>query len=172
MQINQTLSELLTLLRNIFTETMDRDTFAVVESMPSDQAFFSQYCVVVHGRPEPASHHAHSVIRAPSSRAVAVVDRTSDVEKAARELVRARFSFCGSSPYSPDIVLVNEFILEKFCSAAARYATENIGSNISDARARSFSVKSNSDLQKELQKSGATTLISGSRGSIVLVQDR
>jgi len=44
------------------------------------------------------------------SRVFAVVDRTADVKLAAREIVAARFAFGGSSPYAPDLVLVNEFV--------------------------------------------------------------
>ncbi len=151
---------------------MDKDTFAVVERKPSQQDFFMQNCVVVDGRSSQITHEAHSVINAPSSRTVAVVDRTSNIDGAARELVRARFSFRGSSSYSPDVVLVNEFILSEFCSAAARYATNHIGPNIADAKTKASQRKGNTDLQNEVQKSGAITLVSGSRGSIILLQER
>jgi hypothetical protein len=46
------------------------------------------------------------------------VDRTADVKIAARELVAARFAFGGSSPYAPDLVLVNEFVKAEFLQAA------------------------------------------------------
>jgi hypothetical protein len=45
------------------------------------------------------------------------VDRTADVKLAARELVAARFAFGGSSPYAPDLVLVNEFVKQEFLQA-------------------------------------------------------
>jgi len=45
------------------------------------------------------------------------VDRTADVKLAARELVAARFAFGGSSPYAPDLVLVNEFVKREFLQA-------------------------------------------------------
>lgn len=45
------------------------------------------------------------------------MDRTSDVEFAARELVVARSSFGGKSPYAPDIVLVNEYAKQSFLRA-------------------------------------------------------
>lgn len=48
---------------------------------------------------------------------ISVVDRTADVEIAARELVAARFSFGGRSPYAPDVVLVNEFRKKDFLQA-------------------------------------------------------
>ena len=49
---------------------------------------------------------------------IAVVDRTADIQLAARELVAASSGFGGSSPYSPHIVLVNEFKRQDFIEAA------------------------------------------------------
>ena len=171
-QIGQTTSELGSLLRKILPGAMDKDTFGVVESKPSDEDWISRQCVVIDGKYEPATHTSHSVLSAPPSSTIAVVDRTSNVSEAAQQLVRARFSFRGSSPYSPDIVLVNEFVLEEFCSCAAKHVTEHLGSNMPNENIRTSKTKSDTELQRELQKSSATRLISGSRGSIVLVQER
>lgn len=52
------------------------------------------------------------------SRVFGIVDRTADIKLAAREIVAARFAFGGSSPYAPDLVLVNEFVKEDFLQAA------------------------------------------------------
>ena len=52
-----------------------------------------------------------------ANRTVAIVDRTADVQLAARELVAARFAFGGRSPYAPDCVLVNEFVKQAFLQA-------------------------------------------------------
>lgn len=62
-------------------------------------------------------------IAAPFARTAAVVDRTARIANAAKDLVTARFSFCGLSPYAPDVVFVNEFSLKEFCNAAAQRAT-------------------------------------------------
>lgn len=47
------------------------------------------------------------------------MDRTADVKLAAKELVAARFAFGGTSPYAPDLVLVNEFVKQAFLQAVA-----------------------------------------------------
>lgn len=52
---------------------------------------------------------------------VAIVDRTSQVDEAAAVIARARFSRMGSSPYAPDIVLVNEFVLDKFTAGLLQH---------------------------------------------------
>lgn len=51
------------------------------------------------------------------SRTVAVVDRTANIQVAAHELVAARFSFSGTSPYAPDYIFVNEFVKRDFLQA-------------------------------------------------------
>ena len=57
----------------------------------------------------------------PSSRVVALIDRTANVDEAARWLATARFSFAGRSPYAPDLVLVNEHVKRPFLDAVARH---------------------------------------------------
>lgn len=57
-----------------------------------------------------------------------MVDRTADIKTAASELVAARFSFRGHSPYAPDIVLVNEFRKQDFLQAVVSEYVR-IGSN-------------------------------------------
>lgn len=42
------------------------------------------------------------------------MDRTADLAVAAEHLVTARFAFAGTSPYAPDLVLVNEFVKKEF----------------------------------------------------------
>lgn len=54
---------------------------------------------------------------------MAIVDRSADLDAAARAITTARFSFGGSSPYAPDLVLVNEFVKKEFFEACSRYAS-------------------------------------------------
>jgi hypothetical protein len=56
-------------------------------------------------------------------RTIAIVDRTANIHEAAEAVVRSRFSFQGTSPYSPDLVIVNEFHKAKFLEACTRKAT-------------------------------------------------
>jgi hypothetical protein len=60
---------------------------------------------------------ANALASSSRSRVFGIVDRTADIKLAARELVAARFAFGGSSPYAPDLVLVNEFVKEEFLQA-------------------------------------------------------
>ncbi|KAK0741126.1 hypothetical protein B0T18DRAFT_472524 [Schizothecium vesticola] len=75
------------------------------------------------GRGERRGPARRELVSAARTRAVAVVDRTADVEAAARAIVRARFGFAGQSPYAPDLVLVNEYVKKDFFEACTRFAT-------------------------------------------------
>lgn len=55
-------------------------------------------------------------------RTIAIVDRSADVEAAARALVTARFRFQGTSPYGPDLVIVNDFVQSDLTEACAQHA--------------------------------------------------
>lgn len=151
---------------------MDKDTFLVVESQPATDDFFSGHCTIVDGRNEPSESLSSRVLCSPSSRSIAIVDRTSMISNTARDIVRARFAFCGRSPYAPDLVLVNEFVFDEFCVSAARYATEHFGSNLQGVIIRKDKLETTSNLQKELQISGARSLISGSNQCIAIVDER
>ena len=72
------------------------------------------------GATEPLSRR---ILSSSGGRAIAVVDRTADIEFAAKSITTARFSFGGTSPYAPDLVLVNEFVKQEFFEACSRYAT-------------------------------------------------
>lgn len=96
---------------------MDADIFVIASSPVKHDVFLSKsICVLQNGINElPKLNQITSLAGAP---VIAVVDRTADIQLAARELVAASSSFGGSSPYSPDIVLVNEFKRKDFIQAA------------------------------------------------------
>ncbi|TKA69893.1 hypothetical protein B0A55_07522 [Friedmanniomyces simplex] len=104
------------LLRQILPSALDRDTFAITSSPIDDQSFLG---VVAHVNQNDSERwpRANQISSPARSRTVAVVDRTANVELAARELVAARFRFGGRSPYAPDIVFVNEFVRQSFLQA-------------------------------------------------------
>ncbi len=51
--------------------------------------------------------------------AVAVIDRTADIEAAARELARTRLIFGGKSTQAVDLVLVSEFVVDDLAAKLA-----------------------------------------------------
>ena len=103
-------------MRETLKPALHPDTFAIASSPVRDSAILHSAFHVDQTSSEnwPKAYHLASPSR---SRAFAIVDRTSDVKIAARELVAARFAFGGTSPYAPDLVLVNEFVKKEFLQA-------------------------------------------------------
>jgi len=98
------------------------------------------------------------------------------MQKSAKAVIRARFAFEGKSPVAPHLVLVNEFRIKEFCSAIAentsKYFTSQIEGNGTldgSLAAKSRAIRASAN---ELDKAGAETILSGSRGVVVRVNDR
>jgi acyl-CoA reductase-like NAD-dependent aldehyde dehydrogenase len=110
---------------------------------------------------------------------VAFVDRTADISAAAHAVIEARFSRRGSSPYGPDVVLVNEFVLEEFLVYLVRHispymAYEN-GSTSGDSSKHKqhwLSMESQRILDTAEKSEDMRLVVRGSNGSIVTVQNR
>ncbi|KAK1064212.1 hypothetical protein LTR74_008838 [Friedmanniomyces endolithicus] len=104
------------LLRRILPSALDPDTFAIASS-PTDDQTFLDLAIHVNQNDSERWPKANQIASPVHCRTLAVVDRTGNVTLAARELVAARFSFGGSSPYAPDVVFVNEFARQSFLQA-------------------------------------------------------
>jgi len=115
-QLENNLRAVSSLLRRILPSALDPDTFAIASSPIDDQSFLDLAIHVNQYDSErwPKVNQIASPVRC---RTLAVVDRTGNVTLAAKELVAARFSFGGSSPYAPDVVFVNEFARQSFLQA-------------------------------------------------------
>lgn len=57
------------------------------------------------------------LLSVPTSRTLAIVDRTGDVKAAAKDILASRVSFGAQSPYATDLVFVNEFVVNTFLEA-------------------------------------------------------
>lgn len=157
-------------MRETLKTALHSDTFAIASSPIRDTAILNSAIHIDQNGSEdvPKANHLAS----PShSRAFAVVDRTSDISTAARELVAARFAFGGSSPYAPDLVLVNEFVKQDFLravvvearklSSTARIYGDAKGKPSSASRVSSSLEalkKADSSLQTIIQESNAVVL--------------
>ncbi|KAJ4286843.1 hypothetical protein N0V90_013096 [Kalmusia sp. IMI 367209] len=93
------------------------DTFQIVSSSPSAGELAKCLCVL---QATSLQIPTHAQLVSPAGRVIAVVDRSADVASAAASLVTARFAFGGTSPYAPDLVLVNEFVREAFIEQVLR----------------------------------------------------
>ena len=73
---------------------------------------------------ESSSRPLEAVLASPSnSRVIAVVDRTADINIAAKAIATSRLSPHDRSPYSPDLVVINDFVSEEFRLACLKHAS-------------------------------------------------
>lgn len=112
------------LLRKVLTKALDPDTFVFGNNKVNNESFLTE-SVQVYQDAEVTLPPQVKVLRSRmSARTVAVVDRTADLESAARSLTEARVAFNGRSSYAPDVVLVNEFVMKAFIEACARHVLQ------------------------------------------------
>jgi aldehyde dehydrogenase (NAD+) len=111
LQLENNTRALPTLLRKLLPESLESDIFTIISTTPSSGYLSS--CLHVNQRLD-NYQSTYSQLVSTNRRVIAVVDRTGDLNAAADDLVTARFAFGGTSPYAPDLVLVNEFVMKKF----------------------------------------------------------
>ena len=109
------------LLRKVLSG-MDQDVFTVTSSK-FEQKHLSDLDLFVDQRGSLTS--TIPVHLATSTRTLAILDRTGSVDIAAKAIATARLSVNGTSPYSPDLVIVNEYIKDSFSSACLQHAANS-----------------------------------------------
>ena len=105
------------------TKALDINTFHISNKSLSDASILDKAVIADQTGDGGPTTLTRQLMSSSRTRTVAVVDRTADVEAAARAITRARFGFGGRSPYAPDLVLVNEFVKKAFLEACSRYVT-------------------------------------------------
>ncbi|KAJ5952528.1 uncharacterized protein N7479_010941 [Penicillium vulpinum] len=158
-ELPQTTLRVSSLLRSILPKTLDRDTFAVVETRPDDD--FLRSAVVLSQQSEPEE-----------LRTVAIVDRTANLDDAAVDLVISRFTFNGRSPYSPDIILVNDFCVQHFIDLLIKHATSYLSRGLQQANKVPKKGSGVSLLERIASEKGCQVIVSGTGWAVVNVQDR
>ena len=90
---------------------------------------FTRNCLLVHQTDEEINPLDWSQVLSSTSAvgAVAVVDRTANISRAAEAISMASFSFGGKSTYTPQLVLVNEFIADSLLSELVSILAHNQG---------------------------------------------
>jgi acyl-CoA reductase-like NAD-dependent aldehyde dehydrogenase len=163
---------LATELEKLLRKVLSSETFTFVERDPFDPKFQQARGIMFEGKSSPNAVTTSRRICSPTLCVAAVVDRSADIKIAAKDLVRARFAFGGSSSYAPDIVLVNEFAVKEFSEAAVEAGLRHLSQGINGTTHASKS-KPNTDghLSNELEKHGMI-LVAGDGGRVVLVRSR
>ena len=105
---------------------------------------------------------------------MAIVERSADINTAAKTIATARLAFRGHSAYAPDLILVNEFVANDFlrCLKQALAAPKGLLPRPATQVRESKSDNINQTL-RELEKSqDGRVLFTGDHGSIVEIADR
>ncbi|KAH7406221.1 Aldehyde/histidinol dehydrogenase [Phaeosphaeria sp. MPI-PUGE-AT-0046c] len=169
LKLENNLRALPALLRKLLPQAIEADTFAIIASAPSTEHMTTCHQVFQETGKD---HPTYSQLVSSQGKVIAIVDRTADLPAAAEQLVAARFSFGGTSPYAPDIVLVNEFVKKEFLEHALRQSIRFL-SGTDDVVANGSSKKSGpkaSDALKTLQdtKSWKSKVITGGDNGAVV----
>ena len=155
------------LLRQILPDALDHDTFTITTQRP-DTSFLKKVLMVVQtGLDVP-----DSLVSPATARTVAIVDRTAKVTEAAQALVAARFALGGRSPYSPDVVLVNEYVMKPFVEAVIQHASKYLAGENGESRQLPSSLRRSAILESIHKDRTARVLVSGSNWGVVEIQDQ
>ena len=109
------------ILFRVFREALDRSAFVIVHERPPVEVL-SLFLVVDQSGTVPSDGLQRLLCSETSSPAVAVVDRTADLDKAAQEIAKSWKAFAGKSRYAPSYILVNEFVQAEFFELLRKYA--------------------------------------------------
>lgn len=115
-QLERNLRVLTSVIRRALSGALHPDNFAFASSIVHDPTIL-EYAIIVDQDSSERWPNANRLASPSDSCTLAIVDRTADVQFAARELAAANLAFGGSSPYAPDVVLVNEFARKDFLQA-------------------------------------------------------
>jgi acyl-CoA reductase-like NAD-dependent aldehyde dehydrogenase len=110
-----------------------------------------------------------------ASRAVAVVDRTADLDQAALAITEATFGFQGRSTYAPQAVLVNEFVAESLISRLVAIVVERSAGHRLKTQANGLNGQPREDRRTANSSANVgniKTVVAGSYGTVVELVDR
>ncbi|RWA04712.1 hypothetical protein EKO27_g10395 [Xylaria grammica] len=169
--IENSLRVLPPLITKLLRESLDPGIFETVSTKAEDESIN----VVYVNQNGAADGGKSNTLDSPSSSlTIAIVDRSADIEEAAESLINARFAFNGTSPYAPDVVLVNEFAKKEFLRAVLKHALEHLTEDCDgEAERPARHRRSRNEVTTEgLTQKGFQTLISRSNGDVVEIADR
>lgn len=165
-------------LRDVLTNALDHDTFAISKDLPDDS--FMRLCTVVTQTSSQSNIVFQKLISSPQNpNNFVFVDRTADLKLAAKSMVAGRFGFNGTSSYSPNVVFVHEAVLAlltAYLIPAASNALGRLKGDFTTTAPVDGSVerrpKEKSSIEALIRLSGVTLLFSSSKGAIIQTDDR
>jgi aldehyde dehydrogenase (NAD+) len=156
-------------MRNLLPKALNADMLAIISTNPSPESI--QTCLQVLPRSTIAIPRYNQL--APSCRhVVGIVDRSADIASAAKHLVAARFTFNGTSPYAPDIVFVNEFVIKEFTESVLQQSIPFLAASPTSQKDEKNNGKKQ-DFGAEYEKEDwrVSIVTQGAAGSIVRLEN-
>lgn len=158
-------------MRSVFREALDKTAFITVSSRPPVD--FLSRCIVVD---QTGSISAASTQRLISSdtgvAAVAIVDRTANVDQAAKEIVKSRIAFSGRGRYAPSYILVNEFVEDEFLDSLRRYIPQPCTRSKNRTDSSDLTHHAQPDTEKDIQAGAGEILMEQPCFRLVKISDR
>ncbi|RVX74926.1 hypothetical protein B0A52_01203 [Exophiala mesophila] len=115
--------------RQCLSQCLDRTAFTFTTTRPPVEDLAR--CLVVDQTGIQGALTGKRVLRSqPQSWAVALVDRTANLELAAKEILLSRRFFSGRGPYAPTCILVNEFVEQPFLHLLKKEISRSDGNDV------------------------------------------
>ena len=112
----------------ILPSALDRDTFFISHIRLNNEQL-SQIDLTVDQKSTASISDLKQLLSQPQTGTLAVVDRTANIGLAARAIATARLPPYNTSPYSPNLVIVNSFLVEEFVQGCIEYADSLVSSD-------------------------------------------
>ncbi|CAJ2507695.1 Uu.00g088810.m01.CDS01 [Anthostomella pinea] len=122
LELQDTLLQVDSVLGEVLPSALDVNTFCLSKTI-TDASILDSAVLVDQTSSAASKSLTTQLLSSSAARTVAIVDRTADIQAAAKAITTARFTFGGTSPYAPDLVLVNEYVKIAFFEACSKYAT-------------------------------------------------
>ncbi|KAH6987358.1 Aldehyde/histidinol dehydrogenase [Ilyonectria sp. MPI-CAGE-AT-0026] len=171
LELQESLLNLDATLRQILPKALDQNVFCITNTI-SDPKILSSAILVDQTSVSSSDSLTTQLRSANQHRAIAIVDRTADLDAAAKAITAARFSFGGMSPYAPDLVLVNEYVKKDFFEACSRYATLSFARETSVKRVDGNHTEASRRAIREAEEKRVATSFGSSDFKLVDIKDR
>ena len=137
-------------LLGILPKALDRDTFHISKDKLGDEHVSKVDFVVNHNLSGTSSIKGSHT--SPQERIVCILDRTGDLELAAKTITSTRTSSNCTSPYCPDLVLVNEYVKDTFIERCLEFADKSdLSSSVKAGTSEDLEFKT---LRQQVEKNG------------------
>ncbi|TGO19723.1 hypothetical protein BPAE_0336g00030 [Botrytis paeoniae] len=156
LELEDTTSKVDSILKELLPQALNNDTFYISPINLQDSSIL-ELPLLVDQTSNCSTSTINQLISKSSDRTVAVVDRTADIER--------------TSAYSPDLVIVNEFVKSDFLEACTRYASKFFSSNSSSQSKQNDGISATKKALKDAENKKQISTF-GSNNFVVDVVDR